>query len=385
MKVIYTAAHAGAALQVPIGGGGAIARMLEQEWRDTQPFEFEIVKPEEAAEDLVRYTQREYTQFCYRFKSQTTNRILREDPAQCVVLSNDISEGPDFELLARHGYRVFTIWHVDVLAFVARMYMRGWVRPEQAARWMRPLEGWLPGPLRLVFTNQHHCVRHSVGHFVMTEAMKQTILACYPETDASKIHVIPWGETPIAGAGVRREAGLPVLLTLSRISPEKGLDQLLTMLRRWPGRARLKLCGAPAYMGGAAHFTKLKRLAKQLRGVEVIFAGHLTGQDKADAFASADVYIFPSVFESYGLTLMEALSHGLPVIAFDHDGARAIVQPEFGVLVKTEQELHDALDDLLSNPEKCKRMGDAARAYAAARPFAKAAAKLASLLSASAH
>ncbi len=382
MKVIYTAAHAGAALNVPIGGGGAIARMLEQEWRGSKPFEFEVVRPQEAAEDLVRYTQRQYTQFCYRFKSEMTNRILREDPAQCVVLSNDISEGPDFELLARHGYRVFTIWHVDVLAFVARMYMRGWVRPEQAARWMRPLERWLPGPLRLVFTNQHHCVRHSVGHFVMTEAMKQTILTCYPETDASKVHVIPWGAPSIASPGVRREAGLPALLTLSRISPEKGLDQLLMMLRNWPGRAQLKLCGAAAYMGGAAHFAKLQWLAKQLRGVEVIFAGHLSGQDKADAFASADIFIFPSVFESYGLTLMEALSHGLPVIAFNHDGARAIVQPEFGVLVKNEQELHAALDDLLSNPEKRKRMGEAARVYAAARPFARAAAELASLLTA---
>ena len=138
--MIYTAAHAGAPLNVPIGGGGAIAGMLEREWRATLPFELEILRPEESAEELVQYSHSEYTRFCYRFKRQSTNRILSEDPARCVVLSNDISEGPDFELLARHGYRIFTIWHVDVLAFVARMYMRGWVRPEQAARWMRPFE-----------------------------------------------------------------------------------------------------------------------------------------------------------------------------------------------------------------------------------------------------
>ena len=141
MKVIYTAAHAGAAQNVPIGGGGAIARMLSEEWARTQPFELEVFRPEERAEDIVRYTQSEYTSFCYRFRRFSTNRILREDPAKCVVLANDISEGPDFEVLAGHGYRVYTIWHVDVLAFVMRMYWRGWVKPETAARWMRPEGG----------------------------------------------------------------------------------------------------------------------------------------------------------------------------------------------------------------------------------------------------
>lgn len=377
MKVIYTAAHAGAALQVPIGGGGAIARMLEQHWRQTQPFELEIERPVERAEDIVRYSQAEYTEFCFRFKRQVTHRVLSEDPARCIVLSNDISEGPDFEVLARHGYRVFTIWHVDVLAFVSRMYLHGWVKPKTAAAMMRPFEKWLPGPLGLVFRNQHHCVRDSTGHFVMTESMKQTILACYPGTDPGKIHVVPWGASPIEGEGVRTPSALPTILTLSRISPEKGQHRLLEAMRHLRGAARVVIAGEAAFMGGAAYLAKLKRLAE---GMEVHFPGHLTGQAKRDAFASADLYVFPSLSESYGLTLLEALAHGVPVISWDHDGARAIVEPEFGVLVRNERELVEAIRSLLADPERRRRMGEAGRAYAQARPFSKAADKLAQVL-----
>lgn len=376
MKVIYTAAHAGAPLNVPIGGGGAIARMLEQEWLRTGPFELEIERPVESAGEIVRYSQAAYTKFCYRFKRQTTNRILSEDPARCIVLSNDISEGPDFELLARHGYRVFTIWHIDVLAFVVRMYLKGLVRPEQPARWMRPFEKWLPGPLRLVFKNQHDCVRHCVGHFVMTEAMKQTILACYPETPAEKIHVAPWGASPIEGIGVRRPSDVPVILMLSRIAPEKGQHRVLNALRNDPAKVRVVLAGEASFMDGESYLKRLKSLADS----RVEFVGHLSGQAKLDAFASADIYVFPSVSESYGLTLMEALSHGLPVVAWDHDGARAIIEPAFGILVNSEASLRQAIIQLLGEPERRRRMGEAARVYAMARPFSNAAAQVASTL-----
>jgi glycosyltransferase involved in cell wall biosynthesis len=381
LKVLYSAAHAGAAAKVPIGGGGAVSRMLLEEWRKTQPFEVETLSPrQDTPEDIVRFSQREYTAFCHRFRRETTREILDHRPEDVVVLANDISEGPDFAQLASRGYRIVTLWHVDVVAFVARMYLKGLLRPELLARAMTPLEAWLPGPLQLVFTNQHNCVRHSRAHVVMTGAMKSTILACYPETPPSKIRVIPWGAPSFPERLEKRPGDVPTLLTLSRISPEKGQHRLLEALRDYPGPLRVVIAGEAAYMGGSSYAAKLRRLAGRLRNIEVLFPGHLSGQAKADAFASADLYIFPSVSESYGLTLMEALAHGVPAIAFDHDGAKAILNPDLGVLVRNKIELRDSIGALLADPSRRARMSAAARLYAGERPFSQAAGRVAALL-----
>jgi glycosyltransferase involved in cell wall biosynthesis len=77
---------------------------------------------------------------------------------------------------------------------------------------------------------------------------------------------------------------------------------------------------------------------------------------------------------------MEALAHGVPVIAWDHDGARAILNPEIGILVANEREFLAALEALIGDPERRRRMGQAARAFAAARPFSASAARLAATL-----
>ncbi len=354
--------------------------MLVEEWRQTQPFAVEVLRPQwDSPESIVRFSQGEYTAFCHRFRQEITDRILREDPREVLVLANDISEGPDFKLLAAKGYRIITIWHVDVLAFVARMYLRGVFRPETLARFMRPFEAWLPGPLGLVFANQHNCVRHSVGHIVMTEAMKRTILGCYPETPAEKVNVIPWG-APEHGEGVANHDRPLTILTLSRISPEKGQHRLLEALRGYRGRLRVVIAGEAAFMGGEDYAARLRKIAGELKNIEVVFPGHLSGQAKWDAFASADLYVFPSVSESYGLTLMEALSHGLPSVAFDHDGAKAILQPQFGVLVRNQAEMLQAIENLLADRPRRQRMGEAARLYAKARRFSKAAQQVAELI-----
>lgn len=367
-------------MQIPIGGGGAIARMLVEEWKRTQPFDVEVLRPQrDNPESIVRFSHGEYTAFCHRFRQEITERILRENPREVVVLANDISEGPDFALLAAKGYRIVTMWHVDVLAFVARMYLRGLFRPETLARFMRPFEPWLPGPLGLVFANQHNCVRHSVRHIVMTDAMKHTILGCYPETPASKVNVVPWGVAEHGEGHANRDCPLTIL-TLSRISPEKGQHRLLEALRGYRGRLRVVIAGEAAFMGGEKYAARLRKIAGELKNIEVVFPGHLSGQAKWDAFASADLYVFPSVSESYGLTLMEALSHGLPAVAFDHDGAKAILQPQFGVLVRNEAELLQAIEALLSDRPRRNRMSEAARLYAQARPFSQAAVRVAELI-----
>jgi glycosyltransferase involved in cell wall biosynthesis len=206
--------------------------------------------------------------------------------------------------------------------------------------------------------------------------------------------VLPWGAPdPLddgAAVDLRREYGVPddalVLVTLSRISPEKGQDLLLRALAEWERRPDfpqrplwLFLCGDAAFMQGVRFRRRLESLAARLRRTRVVFPGHVTGARKQAFFALADLYVFPSRHESYGLTLAEALRAGVPAICLDHHGAREVMRPECGLLVPRDQ-LREGLARLLGDAALRAQMAQAARAYGATLRFSDAAAELADLL-----
>jgi glycosyltransferase involved in cell wall biosynthesis len=176
------------------------------------------------------------------------------------------------------------------------------------------------------------------------------------------------------------------MLTLSRISPEKGQDLLLESLLAWErnGGVPVKppvlfICGEAAFMQGQRHMARLRTLAGQLKKICVIFPGHVTGDRKRAFFGLADLYVFPSRHESYGLTLMEALASGTASVCLDTHGARSVMRPEFGALV-TQDALAASILELLADPARRQKMGAAARAFAASDTFPRRAAELAACI-----
>ena len=374
------AAHGGFAREhVPLGGGAAVYEMLRAQWPDIEP----ILPGTVTGRELVSYSEMEYAAFCRRFEAESTAAILRYEPNECVVLVNDISEGPDFARLAKAGYRLFTIFHVDVVAYVAAIYARGWVAPETLVGWHRRLGSFCPDVLQLVFQKQLDCVQHSVACIVPSPEMRDVIHRCYGA--GVRVEVLPWGTPPATHTSERRPAeDRTTLLTLSRISPEKNQHVLLEALLVWEQQGnvtklRLRLCGEPAFMKGRAYAEKLKNLASRLRQVGVEFPGYVTGQAKADQFAEADLYVFPSSHESYGLTLMEAFQAGLPALTLDHAGARSLMRAEFGRMASADSFL-PALQQLVRDRGRLREMGRAAQAFALANPFAATAERLRKLL-----
>jgi hypothetical protein len=247
--------------------------------------------------------------------------------------------------------------------------------------------------------------------------MKSILLRCYPHTPPERIEVLPWGAPPPfrsagsdldhgmdrqevaseAGTQALRaeygiESGAHVLLCLSRISPEKGHDFILRTLLEWEGSASfpsrpvwLFICGEPAFMNGQRYGRGLRTLAARLKRVRVIFPGYVSGTRKRAFFGLADVYLFPSSHESYGLTLMEALSSGLPAISRDHAGARQILSPEFGVTVpgsgrSARLRFRQALENILTDEALRVSMSHSAARWANERPFCESANRLAKLL-----
>jgi glycosyltransferase involved in cell wall biosynthesis len=384
--ILYVAAHGGPAREsVPLGGGAAVFDHLVAEWTRTG-VPFRTITPRIPGRDLVRFSEREYAGFCRDFEQHATNEILRHDPAATVVLANDVSEGPDFTRLAAAGFRIFTIYHVDVVAYVAEIYLRGWIAPQTTVRWERRLRPMLPGIARLIWEKQEASVRHSRGLIVPSAGMRDILARCYPGCE-SKIHVIPWGVwdsgEPVSPEALRAEYGVKstdhVLLTLSRISPEKGQDLLLEALLDWDPPLWLFICGAPAYMQGERFLLKLRRRASRLHRTRVVFPGHVTGARKRQFFSLADLYLFPSRHESYGLTLLEALAAGVPAVCLDTAGARAVMRPEFGAVID-KPALRHTIEKFLADAPLRRRMSESAKAFALSQPFSEAAARLAKLL-----
>lgn len=333
-KVLYSAAHAEFPDTEPLGGGKAVADYLIRGWREHRPFGLAVLSPKSLGvrlpKPLAQLSELEYARFCREFERAATAEILKRDPQRCVVLSNDISEGPDFGALGERGYRIVTIFHVDVVEYFTRFYLRGLVRPEMVARfhWF----GVMPDVLRLVFEKQYQCVRHSARIVVPSAPMKEIILRCYPWCDPEKIVVLPWGDvaapTGSITAVIDRRYSVAedeiVIITLSRLSPEKGIERLLSALpciNTAGQKIRVLICGGAAYMKGRAYKQKLHRLAAKVTTSRVEFTGHVVGAEKAAVLRRADIFVSPSRHESYGLTIAEALAASCRVVSHSHYGA----------------------------------------------------------------
>ena len=217
---------------------------------------------------------------------------------------------------------------------------------------------------------------------------------------------MPWGSHPdvhdeslvLARAGELRrqydiQDGTSVLIALSRIGPEKGQDRLIKALELWekeedfPTRGVcLLLCGVAGYRHARPFEKKLVERARRLEKVRVIFPGYVYGLEKQAHFRLANLYVFPSRQESYGLTLMEAFRAGLPAVATTTDGTEQLLRAEFGELVPAAAErdiprlLKDAIKRLLADPATLRAKGGKAREFAEAQPFSKTADRLAEIM-----
>jgi glycosyltransferase involved in cell wall biosynthesis len=106
-----------------------------------------------------------------------------------------------------------------------------------------------------------------------------------------------------------------LLLYVGRLSAEKGIDEILPVLQAIPN-SRLALVGDGPYR---------QELEKIFAGTNTNFVGYLQGTDLASAFASSDVFLFPSRTETLGLVLLEAMAAGCPVVAANSGGIPDIV------------------------------------------------------------
>ena len=161
-------------------------------------------------------------------------------------------------------------------------------------------------------------------------------------------------------------AGATVLLYVGRISKEKNLEVLVSAwerLRR-PGLALV-------FVGDGPHLAELRRKVP-----DAIFTGYLGGEDLAGAFASADVFAFPSTTDTFGNVVIEALACGLPCVVSDVGGPKDLIEPGVTGFVTRGLDVEDftrAVSRLADDPALRAKMRDAAVKAVASRDWCDAA------------
>ncbi len=97
----------------------------------------------------------------------------------------------------------------------------------------------------------------------------------------------------------------------------------------------------------------------------VDFPGELTGKEKWQAFAKADIFCYPTFFEAetFGLVVLEAMQFELPVVASSWRGVPSLIDEDSGFVVppKEPRPMADKLEELCRNPKLAEKMGKKAR------------------------
>jgi glycosyltransferase involved in cell wall biosynthesis len=203
------------------------------------------------------------------------------------------------------------------------------------------------------------------SHRVITDSHSTADdLAALVRVDRARIDVVPLGigsvqrERPLGEADVRARFDLgsrEVLLSLSAKRPHKNLPALIDALAAIPAAERpaLVLAGYPT-----AHEEELRARARSA-GIadEVRFVGWLSTAEVEGLWAIARAFVFPSLYEGFGMPVLEAMARGVPVAC-----SNASSLPEVAGSAALLFDPHDvegiarAVRRLLSDDELCARL-----------------------------
>ncbi len=158
----------------------------------------------------------------------------------------------------------------------------------------------------------------------------------------------------------RPRGGRPVrLFYAGRISPEKNLKTLMTVADRLHAKHDVELVLA----GDGPIKAELEQAYPWAK-----FLGYRKGADLAAEYADADIFVFPSLTDTFGNVVQEALASQTPAVVMDRKGPGEIVRHgETGLIGATEKEFEAAIESLVIDDSRRLKMGENARIYAESR------------------
>jgi glycosyltransferase involved in cell wall biosynthesis len=181
----------------------------------------------------------------------------------------------------------------------------------------------IPETLTWRFVRWFH--KHSGKVLTTTDSMVREL-----KTHGFRGEVVPWTrgvDREIFNPTLREEFPGKYLLCVSRVSKEKNLEEFLGL--NYPGYQKIMVGDGPM----------LETYKK--RYPDVTFTGFKTGVDLARYYANAEVFVFPSRWETFGIVMIEAMACGTPVAAYPCQGPEDVVEP--GVTGFLEEDLATAV------------------------------------------
>jgi glycosyltransferase involved in cell wall biosynthesis len=168
-------------------------------------------------------------------------------------------------------------------------------------------------------------------------------------------------------------AGHRYVLLLSRLDPKKGTEILIDAFKALTDRSwRLVIAGD----GPRGYVSSLNHRAA---GTEIIFTGWVDGEQKEALLRDAALFVLPSSQENFGLSVMEAMARGVPVLVSPQVNlAREIEGADAGWIIDRKG-LSDGLAAVLANETECARRGKAAHQFAQQYSWQRTARELAQL------
>jgi len=174
--------------------------------------------------------------------------------------------------------------------------------------------------------------------------------------DADEFRTLPGRDVFLDKYGIRDDAG--IVLFLGRLNKIKGLDLLIeafAALRKEKEGVKLVIAG-PDDGDARALRDQVRQLG--LRD-DVVFTGPLYGRDKVEAYACADVYVLPSTYDMFPVTVLEACACGIPVVVTEQCGISALVKGRVGHVVRRDAgQLMAAMLDILDDADVRHKFGD---------------------------
>ena len=155
-----------------------------------------------------------------------------------------------------------------------------------------------------------------------------------------------------------------IIVSVGRMEKEKGFDDLIDII----ALVKKDIPNIKLYLMGDGSLKKsLEKKANDLALTDnIIFTGFISKTEMAKYLTEAKLYVMTSYTESFGLVLLEAMSYGIPCIAFDSaDGARELLKNNIGILVpnRDKEIMSKEIIKLLDDDNRLKELSTTSLKY----------------------